>query len=274
MASLYFYERRLLKHALSRLCLLLGIDPEYFYRLGMKAMGRRKVRRALAAFRIATTIDPEFVVAWYGRAMARTECGDFGGAIAEYGEGLRLAPIDSSAHESRGHLYRQLGDVERAMADYNEAIRLEPIEPVRRQSRGDLLLDLGKADLAIHDYSEAVRADPQFATAYLMRAIAYHYLGDYRAAIADYTKAIEVDARYVFSLAVSGLVFGGAQARAKQPIGPLRYRPDIRLEPCEATAFYNRGLAYHELGDFAPAFADFKKAAAFDPTYLTPDGYS
>jgi Flp pilus assembly protein TadD len=37
------------------------------------------------------------------------------------------------------------------------------------------------------------------------------------------------------------------------------------LDPQDAAAYYNRGLAYHEKGDLDRAIADFDQALALDP---------
>ena len=41
----------------------------------------------------------------------------------------------------------------------------------------------------------------------------------------------------------------------------------IKLNPNDANAYYNRGLAYKKKGDKEQAIADFRKALEIDPSY-------
>ena len=45
------------------------------------------------------------------------------------------------------------------------------------------------------------------------------------------------------------------------------YTKAIELDPNNASAYYNRGLAYYKKGDFYPAIADFTKAIARNPDH-------
>jgi tetratricopeptide (TPR) repeat protein len=255
----------------ARVCARLGITPDYFYGLGLDAMVQRDYRRAAFAYRLSTIVDPEFVPGWYGRAMAHTDIGNFRVAIDGYSKGLRIEPNDASALVSRSNLYRWTGDLQRARADLDEAVRLDLESPVCREARGCFLLDQRQFDHAIEDFTEAVRYDPLYSRAYLYRGIAYYWVGRYDAAIDDYTRAIAVDARYVFSLAVGGRIFPKQEKSQQMAIPPRRLGPNVRSEPCYATAFFNRGLAHFDLEEHQLAIGDFRMAAAYDPTYLTPE---
>lgn len=252
------------------ICTRLGIKPDYFFELGLKATVRRYYRLAACAYRLSTVIDPEFVIGWYSWAMAHTDIGNFPIAIDGFSKGLRIEPNDASALVSRSNLYRWTGDLQRAKADLDEAVRLDPGSEVCREARGCYLLDQRQFDLAIDDFTEAVRADPLYSMAYLYRGIANYFLCRYDEAIDDYTRAIAVDVRYVFSLAVSERIYPYRRKSDQMAIPPRRLGPNVRSEPCYATAYFNRGIAHFDLKQHQLAIADFKMAAAYDPTYLTP----
>jgi tetratricopeptide (TPR) repeat protein len=58
------------------------------------------------------------------RAVRSADSGDDRGAIAAYGELLRLQPGNADAAYLRGAAYDRLGDRSSALADYDQALRL------------------------------------------------------------------------------------------------------------------------------------------------------
>ena len=149
--------------------------------------------------------------------------GDYGKAIEDYDEAIRLDPKYAGAYHSRGQAYGLLGQYERAIEDFDEAIRLDPQYAKAYNNRGNAYQELGQYERAIEDYDEAIRLDPQDAVTYHNRGYAYHNLGQYERAIEDYDEA-------------------------------------IRLDPQYAKAYNNRGLAYQSLGKVEEAERDFQKA--------------
>jgi tetratricopeptide (TPR) repeat protein len=140
---------------------------------------------------------------------------------------------------------------------------------------------VGRQDFtrAIADSTVAIRRDPASAQAYVNRGAAYHRKGDLAAAIADYDKAVELD----FGLAAAwynrgvalyeqGLQKGSRMAAS--PTGPsaAAVRPAvsdlsraIALDPKNADAYFNRGVAQFAQSDMAAALADFEKVLELDP---------
>jgi Flp pilus assembly protein TadD len=50
--------------------------------------------------------------------------GEFGAAVADYTEAIRLSPNDSAAYHARGRVYEAKGEKAKAEADFAEAKRL------------------------------------------------------------------------------------------------------------------------------------------------------
>src|SRR5262245_31160869 len=66
----------------------------------------------------------------------------------------------------RGNAYHAKEDYGRAIADYSEAIRLVPKLPTLLYNRGIAYLSNEDYDRAIADFSEAIRLDPKNARIY------------------------------------------------------------------------------------------------------------
>ena len=165
-------------------------------------------------------------VAFYNRGYAYSTKRDRERAIADYDEALRLDPDYDHAYANRGLAYFAKGDFDRAIADYNRAIR-DQFQLLRRfynARRQRVPLPRGEFDRAIADYDEARSGStPSSGFAYFNRGGAYRAKSDYENAIADYDAA-------------------------------------IRLNPKDAVAYNNRGVAKLYGGALPAALGDFEKA--------------
>jgi tetratricopeptide (TPR) repeat protein len=166
----------------------------------------------IAYYTEAIRLNPQHVVAYYNRGVARRAQGDLAGAIADYTEAIRLNPQNVDAYYNQGNARRAQGDQAGAIADYSEAIRLDPQYVSAYYSRGNARRAQGDQMGAIADYTEALRLDPQYVNAYYNRGVARSGQGDPTGAIADYEQY----------LALGGGIRDGDQEEVQQRIHDLR----------------------------------------------------
>ena len=74
----------------------------------------------------AITQDVSEKKAYFYRAWAYGEDGDFDLAIEDYGKAIELDPKFTAAYNNRGFVYNNKGDYDRAIKDYDKAIELDP----------------------------------------------------------------------------------------------------------------------------------------------------
>jgi Tfp pilus assembly protein PilF len=160
--------------------------------------------------------------------------GEFGRAIQDFDEAIRLNSKDELAYRLRGYSYAKNGNVDGAIADTSEAIRLSPKDLLAHLVRGLSFNKKSEYDHAIADLSEAIRlgADDRANTtiAYGGRADAYFAKGDYERAIVDYTRAIQFNPKFAVK------------------------------------AYVKRGLSHEKKGELEQALADFRAALEVAPT--------
>jgi tetratricopeptide (TPR) repeat protein len=111
------------------------------------------------------------------------------------------------------------------------------------------------------------------------RGAAYHRRGDLAAAIADYDKAIELDDKLAVAWYDRGLALiqqrqEKAPRLAARPTGPSAGVAEpaiadlsraIALDPKNADAYFNRGVAQYERSAMSAALADFDKVLQLQP---------
>jgi tetratricopeptide (TPR) repeat protein len=81
------------------------------------------------------------------RGNAAMDRKDFGTAIEEYSEAIRLDPDADAAYHNRGNAYADLGEYAKAIWDFRESIRLAPEEPESYSALAWLLATCPQEDL-------------------------------------------------------------------------------------------------------------------------------
>ena len=101
----------------------------------------------------------------------------------------------SQLYNNRGAEYRKKAEYGRAVADSSEAIRLDPNNAPAYAQRGTAYYKAGQYDPAIADFGQAIRQDPQYAFALYLRGLAKRKQGDAAGGDADIAaaKAIHAD---------------------------------------------------------------------------------
>ena len=113
---------------------------------------------------------------------------DYAKAIAHYKRATEIAPDYSTAYNILGYAYRQneaYGDAENAFKKYIELI---PNDPNPYDSYAELLLKMGRFDEAITQYNKALAIDPNFVNSYFGIAAAQTYKGNASDAQAELQK--------------------------------------------------------------------------------------
>ena len=116
---------------------------------------------------------------------------DYGKAIKDYDEIVRLLPKETFGYGNRANVYLYgKKDYDKAIADYSEVLRLAPDKfPDGHLKRGLSYHAQKEYDKAIEDFDRAIKLSPDYAEAYHSRGLAYFAKSAYREALGDYYKA-------------------------------------------------------------------------------------
>lgn len=186
----------------------------------------------------------------YARGVKALDAKDYDAAITNFTRAIRLDPNDINAHMRRGLAYAGKGSVQLATIDYTRAIHMNPSAATLYGLRGDAFLSVDEFSLAIADYDEAIRLDPKKPSYFDSRAKAYLLKGDYAKASVDYQKAARL----------SSPLWGELSLPSKEPHAISNLTAAIEMDPTNADAYYNRGIAYRSTGDYVTATADLSEA--------------
>lgn len=154
--------------------------------------------------------------------------------------------------------WRQCGYWKNSYELWNHALSVTEDNYLAHDSMGQVMAAGGAYAGAVEHFNAAINIVPDYGNAYYNRGTAYIQLRQYQKAIDDFTRAIDLkpyDAVYAYDN--RGAVYYSL-GRFREAIAD--YSEAIRLKEDDAEAYYNRGLAYLQLGENAPGCFDAQKA--------------
>ena len=204
-------------------------------------------------------LDSKNLDAYFFRALAKNDLGDYHGAIVDYSKIILLDP-DADTYFNRGNSRYSIKDYEGAKEDYRKAFELDKSLTDALYSLGCVNLDLGEFIEAIKDFNTLITLNPLNPKLYYQRAQAYQGLQNHLKALEDYSRAITVDPsadtyynRGVFLLNIN------YYQRANDD-----FTSSLKLNNNNSYAYFYRGATHLFLGEFIKAISDFEDALSFD----------
>jgi len=210
----------------------LASDPhgaEYHAALAEACRGLGRVDDAIAGYRRAVDLRPDYAEAHANLGTLLHVQGDLPAAGACYRSALDLAPDYALAHHNLAIICQALGDLDAAAAGFSEAARLNPRALDSRLALGYLLAARGQAQEAHDFFAGAARDFPTSAAALAGLGHACQCLG--------------------------------RPAEAERHL-----RQAAELEPALARPHLDLGIVLRQLGRPTEALAVLGRAHAIDPT--------
>jgi len=136
-------------------------------------------------------------VLYYNMAIAYSKQGEFEKAVAEYDKALNINPEYLLAYQGRASALTMVGEYSAAIDDYDKALDKNPYFTSAYKGRGVAKAILGYFDDAIFDFSLALELNPEDAQAYMYRGLAYHSAEDPIKACEDLDQALEMGLTFV-----------------------------------------------------------------------------
>ncbi|MGA1226742.1 MAG: hypothetical protein ACO3VF_05785 [Tamlana sp.] len=204
-------------------------------------------------------LEPKNLDAYFYRALAKNDLGDFSGAIVDYSKIIVYEP-DADTYYNRGNSRYSLKDFTGAKEDYAKAYMLDKNFLDALYSLACVKLDLEAYEDAIKDFSNIIKVAPDWSKAYTLRAAAYKVLEKYQSALEDYNIAILIDPS-VETYYNRGVFFMDIKYYNE---ANSDFTKVLRTDKNNAYSYFYRGASNLFLGKFLNAIDDFKKALEFD----------
>jgi tetratricopeptide (TPR) repeat protein len=219
---------------------------------------------AVAHYRRAIAIQPDYAPAYNNLGVAERASGDVDSAITAYQRALAMRPEYPDAHYNLANALLAKNKPQEAEEHFRIALQTIPDSAGVRNNLGIALAAAGKAGDAIAAFRSAVAAEPSSATAHGNLADALSSAGQMDEAFSEFRRAIELDpkdagAHYNFG---STLLEAG---RFDEAIS--EFRASLRITPQSPEAHNNLGIALGSKGDIGGAIEEFQRALTLNPGF-------
>lgn len=270
-------------------------NPQLWTLQGLALSGDKHEKEALAAFRNALKISPEYLPALEGAAQLEYQASSQD-AVPLLQHLLRLRPSDPTTHAMLAVLAYRRGDCATAVPHFNQGGSLVDSQAEILQEFGDCLVRLQQNEQAISVFQRVLAMNPSDhraryrlaalqltaerpkdtidtlapllqtdnpdATTLELAASAYEASGDTPQAVQTLRQAIVMNPREIdlyLDFANISLDHQSFQ------VGIDTINAGLVLQPEAAPLYMARGVLYVQLEQFTEAEHDFEKADALDP---------
>ena len=254
--------------------------------------------KAIADFNEAIRLDPKDADAYGNRGDAWDAKDDSTRPSPTIDEAIRLDPKDARRYVNRGMAWYEKDEYDKAIADFDEAIRLDPKHAQAYNNRGEAWYEKEDSTRPSPTTTRRSGSIPSTPTAYRNRGVCSGGNGEYRQGDRRFRRGDPARPQGCAwrtyqpgqRLAIEGRSRQGHRRfRSRRsdsiPSTPRRtsagampgktkgdhdkaiadFNEAIRLDPENAEAYVDRGMAWQAKGDFDKAIADFDAAIRLDP---------
>ena len=232
--------------------------------LGSALHTEHRLDDAIAHYRRALAVQPDYAPAYSNLAVALREQNRIDEAVASYEQALKIQPEFATAHYNFANLLLERGDPAAAIDHFERAIRKEPASADAHGNLGIAFVLTGRIDEALREFREAIDLDPASAKAYRNLGDALSSQNRWSEAISALHRAVDLDPNdpsVRYDLASTLLESGSLDEAISE------FRATLRLAPTMADAHNNLGIALGSQGKLDEAVEEFRRALAVQPGF-------
>ena len=133
-------------------------DAEFHDSIGSALASRKQFGEAIAHYRKALEIRPDYAEAHNNLGLALAGSGQLDEAISHFQRALEIRPIYAEANYNLGIALASRGQVEEAVVQFRKALEINPDYPEAHYSLGVVLAARGRVAEAIDHYQKALGA--------------------------------------------------------------------------------------------------------------------
>ncbi|HEY4242122.1 MAG TPA: tetratricopeptide repeat protein [Kofleriaceae bacterium] len=196
------------------------------------------------------------------RAQAAAELKRWDTVITEAKLAIGEEPREAAGYAFLAHALHANGEGKAAFDAANEGIAVAPQSEWLHRLRAAICNDQGAHDAALASVTESLRLAPENASGHGLAAKIYNNRKDPVRARAAIKRALELDA----DVAWLHRTAGDTELATNPTEAERHYREAVRIDPRDAVAVNNLGVALERLGRDDEAALAYRSAVLLDPT--------
>jgi tetratricopeptide (TPR) repeat protein len=234
------------------------------HNLGAALQSDGRLDDALAHYRRAIAIRPDYAPAYNNLASTLRAKGRLDEAVAGFGRALELRPDYPEAHYNLGNALLESGRPNDAATHFQVAMQSMPVAADVHNNLGIALAARGQLAAAVEHFRQTLAIEPDSVKAHRNLGDALMTLGARQEALDHLERAAQLAP---FDAAIQ-YDFGSALLEAgRLDEAVAAFRVAIRLAPGSVEAHNNLGIALGSQGKFDQAIAEFQTALRIKPDF-------
>ena len=165
--------------------------PKQLYAQGLSAHRQGDLEKAIALYRQAINLEPEWATLHYNVGVILDAQGQLEAAAQAYQRAIALVPDYRQAHENLGCVYLKQGKGDQAIQVLQHAIALHPQQASLLNNLGQAFQAQQQIDAAIDAYEQAIALQPDLAIAHINLGLVWQEQGDIGRAIAHFQTVLQ-----------------------------------------------------------------------------------
>jgi tetratricopeptide (TPR) repeat protein len=249
------------------------LKPDYaeaFYNCANALKEMRRLDEALANCDTALVLRPDYAAALQNRGLVLQELRRPDEALASLEKALTLKPDYAEAFFNRGLVLQQLERFVEALASYDRVVALRPGDATAFNNRGRTLLQLARLDEALASYDRALALKPDYFDAIRGRGVVLLKLKRPEASLASCDQALALNPDDADTLNCRGIAL---QDLKRFDEALVSYDRALARKSPFAEAIYNKGVVLQELKRLDEAQASFDHARTLKPDFADAHGH-
>jgi tetratricopeptide (TPR) repeat protein len=221
----------------------LALEPNYapaFNNMASTFRAKGDLREAVATYGLALEIKPDYPEAHYNLANALLEAGKPDEAIDHFQQALQSIAGSADVHNNLGIALAGKGRLDEAVAEFREALRLDPDSARAHRNLGDALASQGSRDEAIQHLRRAVQLAPDDASAHYDLGSVLLEAGNLDDAVTEFRATLRLTPDAVEAHNNLGIALG-SQGKLDEAIA--EFEAALKIKPDFADARRNRAMA-------------------------------
>ncbi len=272
------------------------LNTERITAIGRNALYFEDYVLSIQYFNQVIKLKPYIAEPYQLRAIAKTQLGDYNGALLDCNRAIELNPFQPGAYYTRGYVYRQLRQFAEAEQDLSQALIFSPENKTYLLLRADVMSEQKQYKQALADIDYLLRREPHSASLLFERGVICMNQQDTMAALDAFSQTVLYDSQNPSNWSAIGVtqlmlnqddealvaITKAINLGSKWPgdymnrgiifyhkhnyRGALAdYDKAVSIDPLNAQSYYNRGMLRHELGDYNRAIDDYNEAISLAP---------
>jgi eukaryotic-like serine/threonine-protein kinase len=242
-------------------------DPVIWLLAGNANAGLGRFYDAEGCYTTAIALQPDSYVAYYNRALCRTQLKEYTNALDDFERVLALRPDEKCVLLNRALTYEAAGDLSAALADLDAAIAGGQVPPRAYLLRSRIRARLGDVQGAKRDRLRGLAEEPTDEVGWVALGFA-QMKEDPSSALDDFRRALALNPHS--QLALKNIVYVTADRLSLADEAMKSLNALIALDESNASALVGRAVLFARLKQRDNALADLKHAlrASQEPIIL------